>query len=43
MKIYLWQASSCEADYHETGCYPRSSFQPKPELPAGTILTVKEK
>ena len=44
MKIHLWKSSCCcAADEHETGCYPRSSFKPKPELPAGTILTVKEK
>lgn len=43
MKIHLWKSSSCcAADEHEAGCYPRSSFKPKPELPAGTILTVKE-
>lgn len=44
MKIHLCYSSCCcAADEHETGCYPRSSFKPKPELPAGTILTVKEK
>lgn len=44
MKIHLWKSSCCcAADEHETGCYPRSSFKPKPELPVGTILTVKEK
>ena len=44
MKIHLWKCSCCcAADEHETGCYPRSSFKPKPELPVGTILTVKEK
>ena len=44
MKIHLWKSSSCcTADEHEAGCYPRSSFKPKPELPTGTILTVKEK
>lgn len=44
MKIHLCYSSCCcAADEHETGYYPRSSFKPKPELPAGTILTVKEK
>lgn len=44
MKIHLCYSSCCcAADEHETGCYPRSSFKPKPELPVGTILTVKEK
>lgn len=43
MKIHLWQASSCAADEHKIGCYPGSSFKLKPVLPAGTILTVKEK
>lgn len=28
---------------HKIGCYPCSSFKLKPVLPAGTILTVKEK
>lgn len=43
MKIHLWKTSCCAADEHEIGCYPRSSFKLKPVLPAGTILTVKEK
>lgn len=43
MKIHLWKTSCCAADEHEIGCYPCSSFKLKPVLPAGTILTVKEK
>lgn len=43
MKIKLVTASSCAEDEHETTHYPRPSFKPKPELPAGTVLTAKEK
>lgn len=43
MKIKLIKTTKCAQDVYETTKYPRPWFQPKPELPAGTILTVKEK
>lgn len=43
MKIKLIKPTKCAQNVHETTKYPRPWFKPKPELPAGTILTVKEK
>lgn len=43
MKIKLIQDATCAEDEHEVTCYPRPSFYQKPQLPAGTVLTVKQK
>lgn len=42
-KIKLIVPTKCAEDEHEVTHYPRPSFKPKPELPAGTILVANEK
>ena len=43
MRIILIEDTMCAGDKHEMINYPREGFKPKPALPRGTILEVKEK
>ena len=43
MKIKLKKDTRCAHDKHEMFYYPRAGFQPKPILPAGTVLEVDKK
>ena len=43
MEIILKEDTMCAGDRHEIMNYPRDGFVPKPTLPKGTILTVKER
>ena len=42
MRIILTEDTLCAGDKHEMINYPRDGFKPKPALPKGTILEVKE-
>ena len=42
MRIILIDDTICAGDKHEMINYPREGFKPKPVLPKGTILEVKE-
>ena len=41
-QIELTKDTMCAHDQHEIKNYPRPWYKPKPELPKGTVLTVKE-
>lgn len=41
-QIELTQDTMCAHDEHEIKNYPRPWYEPKPKLPKGTVLTVKE-
>lgn len=41
-QIELTQDTMCAHDEHEIKNYPRPWYKPKPKLPKGTVLTVKE-
>lgn len=41
-QIELTEDTMCAHDQHEIKNYPRPWFKPKPMLPKGTVLTVKE-
>ena len=42
MRIILTEDTICAGDKHEMINYPREGFKPKPALPKGTILEIKE-